>query len=349
MAKKKKILPKDFEELLKQGDLEILKAVFNSSELDARGGYGKQTALAFDKCPHELAKWLVEQGADLQAADTWGNTPLHNRSRSIFGNIKSLLDLGADVQNAGSSVGMPLHAAADSHNVENTALLLQYGAKPDVLNNSGYTPLELALRTCRNIDIVPTVGIAKLYLEAGVPVTLKMKEFVAEVGKQFEFHRAGFNKEHVDQYSNALDELYGLFDVQPAGKRAIHDGKSLIKVKATAWQDQHEELWQLLVPSGGAAATIQGEVIRISGRIAHELDGNGGINWNSEFKKMAVAFLAFVQQGNPLPAAEMVEVQALVKEIQRKAGDTGRLCALGVQWVLANPAPIALPAVAYRY
>lgn len=65
MAKKKTTLPRDFEDRLKQGDPEALKAVVTSCELDARGGYGKQTALAFDKCPHELAQWLVEQGADL--------------------------------------------------------------------------------------------------------------------------------------------------------------------------------------------------------------------------------------------------------------------------------------------
>ncbi|SHN09667.1 hypothetical protein [Chitinophaga sp. CF418] len=124
MAKKRKTLSKDFKELLNKGNLQELKEVFNKCELDARGGYSKQTALAYDNCPHELAVWLVEQGADLQATDTWGNTPLHNRSRSIFGNIRSLLELGADIHDKSSSIGTPLHAAADSHNVENTALML---------------------------------------------------------------------------------------------------------------------------------------------------------------------------------------------------------------------------------
>jgi hypothetical protein len=50
MAKKRKTLPKDFEELLKKGDLEELKAVFDKYELDARGGYAKETALAYDRC-----------------------------------------------------------------------------------------------------------------------------------------------------------------------------------------------------------------------------------------------------------------------------------------------------------
>jgi hypothetical protein len=41
---KKKTLPRDFEALLEKGNLEQLKAVFDDCELDARGGYARQTA-----------------------------------------------------------------------------------------------------------------------------------------------------------------------------------------------------------------------------------------------------------------------------------------------------------------
>lgn len=121
MAKKRTTFPKNFEELLTNDDLPALKVVFDKCEVDARGGYSKQTALAYDTCPHELVTWLVAQGADLHATDTYGDTPLHTRARSIRGNIKSLLALGADVHNLTPSVGTLLHAAADSHNVENTS------------------------------------------------------------------------------------------------------------------------------------------------------------------------------------------------------------------------------------
>ncbi len=67
---KKKLLPKNFEALLENGDIAQLKAVFDTCDVNARGGYGKQTALAFDKCPDALASWLVTQGADLSATDT---------------------------------------------------------------------------------------------------------------------------------------------------------------------------------------------------------------------------------------------------------------------------------------
>jgi len=348
MAKKRTTLPKDFEELLTTADIPALKAVFKKCEVDARGDYSKQTALAYDTCPHELAAWLVEQGADIEATDTYGYTLLHSRSRSIHGNIKSLLALGADVHNATPSVGTPLHAAADAHNVENTALLLEHGASVDTVNKRGLTALEQALLTCNNIDIVKTLALAKLHLAAGARLSARMSELVGEIGKRFEFHRAGFNKDMIGEFNRALDGLYVLFGVEPVAKRVLHDGKAPINVSSTTWPKQHEELWELLVPSSGPAVAMQGEVIRISGRIAHELDGNGGGNWDSEYKKMADAFLVFVQQGQALPAAEMMELAGLVGEIKRKAGEPARLCELGVQWVLANPQPMALPAVEYE-
>src|SRR5215468_9299029 len=149
----RKSLPKDFELLLEKGTMAELKAVFDVCEIDARGGYGKQTALAFDKCPDDLARWLVAQGADLSATDTWGNTPLHQRARSRRSSIDVLLELGADVNNAGSSIGTPLHAAADSHNTAHARLLLQHVARANARNREQLTPLELALRSCNNIDI----------------------------------------------------------------------------------------------------------------------------------------------------------------------------------------------------
>lgn len=49
MGRKRKTLPKNFEELIEVGDLSALKEVFSQCELDARGGYSKSTALSFLK------------------------------------------------------------------------------------------------------------------------------------------------------------------------------------------------------------------------------------------------------------------------------------------------------------
>jgi len=295
-----------------------------------------------------LARWLVAQGADLSATDTWGNTPLHSRARSRRGSIEVLLELGADVNNRSSSIGTPLHAAASSHNAAHARLLIQHGARVDELNKEKLTPLELALRGCNNIDIENMVMLAKVLLEAGAEKTHLMPGFIEEIGKRFEFHRSGFNSEHVDAVSNALNELYEIFEVSPVPRRQIHDGKSAVVVRSKTWQKQHEELWNLLVPSQGAAATVQGEVIRISGRIAHELDGNGGCNWDAEYKKMADAFLEHVQGGKALSPPDLAEAAAIVAEVKRKGGDTARMAELAVKWVMQNPEPIKLKPPSYQ-
>jgi hypothetical protein len=345
---KRKTLPKDFESLLEKGTTAELKAVFDVCELDARGGYSKQTALAFDKCHDDLARWLVAQGADLHATDTYGNTPLHHRARSRFSSIDVLIELGADVNNAGSSIGTPLHAAAASYNVPHARTLLQHGARVDARNKEQLTPLELALRGCNNIDIENMVMLARVLFEAGAQKTAWMKGRVEEIGKRFEFHRSGFNPEHVDAVSNALKELYEIFEVAPVPSRQIHDGKSRVVVKAKTWQTQHEELWNLLVPPKGHAATVQGELIRISGRIAHELDGNGGGNWDAEYKMMADAFLEHVQGGKPLSPPDMAEAAAIVAAVKRKEGNTARMAELAVKWVMQNPDPVKLSPPSYQ-
>ncbi len=349
MAKaRRKTLPKDFELLLERETVAELKAVFDVCEIDARGGYSKQTALAFDKCPDDLARWLVSQGADLSASDTWGNTPLHQRARSRRSSINVLLELGADVNNASSSIGTPLHAAADSHNTTHARLLLQHGARANERNKEQLTPLELALRGCSNIDIENMMMLAKVLLEAGAEKTPRMKEFVQEIGNRFEFHRRDFNPEHVDAVSRALDELYEIFEVSPMPRRQMHDGISPVVVKAKTWQVQHQELWNLLVPSQGPAATVQGEVIRISGRIANELEGNGGVNWDADWKRMADAFLEHLRGGKPLSPPELAEAAVIVTEVKRKSGDTARMAEFAVKWVIQNPEPVKLKPPSYR-
>ena len=64
-----------------------------------------------------------------------------------------------------------------------------------------------------------------------------------------------------------LERLYALFDVKPAPKRKVHDGVSPIIVEDGPWQKQYDELWEMLIPSSGPAKTVQGEVIRITGRV----------------------------------------------------------------------------------
>lgn len=339
---KKKQLPKDFEALLERGDVEALTRLFDTHEVDARGGIFKQTALAFHQCPDALARWLVEHGADLMAGDAYGDTPLHARARHWKGRIEVLLELGADPNHGENLRGTPLHAAAEACNETNVRLLLASGARVDALDRLHQTPLALALARCSNAQIESMAKVAEILLAAGANRTPEMSASVVRIGSDFEFHRQAFNRDLVETTSAALDGLYALFDVPPVPRRLVHDGSAHIIARSARWEEQHQELWQLLVPSSGAAATVQGEVVRISGRIHNELDGNGGINWDADYNKMADAFLAHVGAGAALTGAELTETREIVAALKRKAGDGRRLCELAVTWVAQNPAPIKL-------
>tara|TARA_R110002051_G_scaffold86498_2_gene152377 strand:- start:44874 stop:46070 length:1197 start_codon:yes stop_codon:yes gene_type:complete len=345
---KRKTLPKNFEELLENSTIEELITVFDKCDVNARGGYTKKNALAFDKCPNELAKWLIENGADINATDTYGKTALHNRAGSLFGNIKSLLDLGADIHLSDGKIGNALHTAAFSNNIENCKILLNASTPVNGISESGLTALELSLSMCSNIGIVKMVELSHIFLEAGAKKTSKMQTSVKKIGETFEFHRTGFNKDSVSEFSNALEELYGIFEVTPVQKRVLHDGKSTIAVTAKTWQKQHQELWEFLVPSSGPAETIQGEVIRISGKIADEINRNGGGNWNSHHTKMTKAFLDFVESGKSISTNELEELTLLLKEIKQYNDDVTIMCKIAVKWVLNNPTPQKLGPVSYK-
>lgn len=365
----KTLLPKTFEELLKAGDIAALKAVFDTCELDARGGYARHTALAFRDCPNELMRWLAGQGAALEARDSYGRTPLHEHAASWQGQVETLLGLGADIHATDRDADTPLHKAARAANVAAVRMLLERGARPDALNASNLTPLAAGLQHCSNIQIEPLAAIAGMLLAADAPrkrglgdlvkravsggrsdrqaVTQQMRGFVQRIGETFEFHRGGFNPDYLEATSAALDRLYVLFDVPPVPRRVVHDGHAPISIRLMRWQDQHQELWALLVPSKGPASTVQGEVIRIAGRVADEVDRNGACNWDADYGKMTRALLAHLGSGSPLPVAERERATRLVAEVRDREGATGELCELAVEWVKLNPKPVPLSAPGY--
>ncbi|WP_254509131.1 ankyrin repeat domain-containing protein [Anatilimnocola floriformis] len=346
MAKaRKKKLPKDFEKLLKTAKLPKLQAVFDDCLIDARGGYSEQTALMMRECSDELARWLVAQGADINAKCRFGRTALHERAFWPQASVKVLIELGCDV-NAKSTNGTPLHIAAERGNIDAAKLLLKAGAKIDVKNDYGDTPLEHALQRCQNVNIEEMVPIAQLLLKAGAKKSSKTKTRVEEIGKTFEAYRSNFNPKSLAATDQALRKLYKLFEATPAPTRVKYDGRSPIVAKAKLWNKAHEELWELLVPANGAASTVQGEVIRISGRISGELYRNGGANWDREYRKMANYFLKLMATGKALSDEQIEACRAVIAELPG-LDDANLLAEMAVAWVKLNPQPVRLGKVTY--
>ena len=87
-------------------------------------------------------KTLLDQGADVNVADYWDNTPLMEAVKNgSTETVRLLLERGADVNAANSDGWTSLIWAAAKGNRETVRLLLDSGADVKARNSSGWTPL----------------------------------------------------------------------------------------------------------------------------------------------------------------------------------------------------------------
>lgn len=352
MAKKRKTLVDNMQEIIDSGDLEAFKAVFDKCEITATiRGKTTSNTLSYKGLTPAHIQFLIDNGIDVNVDAGLSRPPVAHQAYSQE-NLRCLIENGADIDlYLNGYYGNALHYAALRHRPEEVRNLLACGASPYVKCGwRNHSALDEALSTCQNVEIVRTLEIAKLLLEAGVGKTDKSKEYVHIIGERFEFIRPDFNKELVDEVSAALHELYVLFDVEPVPQRVVYDGKSRIVVKEDTWQKQHEELWDMLVPGRGTANTVQGEVIRIVGKVLHEILDNGGMNWDDEYRKMMKALVNYFYMAGGLEAALVEEACRLAKNVSSRSEERPleRLNELAVKWVIANPEPIALGKVEYK-
>ena len=353
MAKKRVTLPKEFKDLMDEGNIEALKAVYDRCELSAHDGrFSLCTPLHMGGVPDELVIWLVEQGLDINIPDYYGATPLYRQATMGRDTVKLLLELGADIGKPNTYGETPLHVAAEFFHPKTVKLLIDKGADVNAKNDMGRTPLASVLMVCRGIYIAQTAEIASMLLDAGAKKTSAMKEKVENIGKDFEFHRESIHPDYIEGADKGLAKLYELFDVKPVEKRLTHDGYSPIELVEGSWEEQYEQLWSFLIPSSGPAKTVQGEVIRIPGRVRDELDRNGGANWDRDYRKMLQALPQYLSLGSSLSDQELAETKELIAQVHGKDFDDeprlDRLCQLAIAWIKQNPEPLLLAKTSYK-
>ena len=151
-------------------------------DIDTRGGYYESPLLAaFIKEDVDTALLLLCQGADVNARDKGGRSPLHRASRGVRTDIvQILLEHNADVNqdfmeritNIGSSYTegwTPLHMASQEGRIKIAELLIQHGADVCCSRNEGWTPLLLASQYGH-------VKMAELLIQHGADVCFSMND-----------------------------------------------------------------------------------------------------------------------------------------------------------------------------
>ena len=349
--KKRKTLPKDIEEYI--NDDEAVKAVFDKCDINAYGGYRKGN-IFFYKISEDMIKWCLERGADINYQDQFHATALmeHAGCANKESEKQALLLIknGADVNYRGGVMKeCALSRAIGSGQTEVVDALLEAGADLNAENFQHHTPLESAFARALPIDLMKLVPVTKMLLERGVVASDTVKTEFLRIAKDFEFRRNEADPDFAKEVDTAMDKLYELFDVPRVPRRQQYDGVSEIKPTADTWQKQHTQLWELLVPGSGHANTVQGEVIRISGKISYEILDNGCMNWDSEYSKLVKAFVSYLKMGQKLSDSESAEIDEITKGIKDKDDEElNRLTELAVKWVTLNPMPIRLENVEYK-
>ena len=112
----------------------------------------------------DAALELVGQGADVNAPQGDGTTPLHWAAYQLDTDlVKKLIAKGASANTSNRYGATPLGEAAKAANAEIVALLLKAGADVDAANADGETALMLSART-------GSVDVAKQLIDAGADV-----------------------------------------------------------------------------------------------------------------------------------------------------------------------------------
>jgi hypothetical protein len=115
------------------------------------------------------------------------------------------------------------------------------------------------------------------------------------------------------------------------------------------WKKEHQRLWDTFVPASGQADTVQGELVRIVGKLTDEAYRNGNMNWDADCERMWRFVGNRLNDPAVFSAEERAEIADLIDEIIENK-DTPDLSFDGstfylvnekvIDWCMAHPGPI---------
>ncbi len=154
-------------------------ADLNARHAVHRGSDGSNTPLHFaSRYAWDPAVFVVllEAGADVEARNRWGRTPLHgaagtNRSQVVA----ELVRAGADLNARDSAGNTPLHASRHNEHATVAYLLLELGADPTMVNDRGEVadPFDCGYWNTGGFARVATAQATAACLAAGADVNAR--------------------------------------------------------------------------------------------------------------------------------------------------------------------------------
>ncbi|MER9948738.1 ankyrin repeat domain-containing protein [Mesorhizobium sp. M0047] len=131
----------------------------------------------------ELAKLLIDHGADVNLPVSWQRTPLYAANKAGHAEIvKLLLDNGAD-PNQVAKAQTPLHVAAENGCLQCVIHLVDAGAEVNALTSNGNPPIHLA-KLRGHDDIVAYLRSHGAGRPAVAPILARLASASAESGKE---------------------------------------------------------------------------------------------------------------------------------------------------------------------
>jgi hypothetical protein len=277
------------------------------------------------------------------AVDREGRTPLwHAAADNDLRQLRRLLKAGAEPNVGDLERLTPLYIAAYNGHAEAVELLLQHGADPNLVDCNGTAVLQLA---AHETSIV-----------RGTPGHRRVVELLLANGADPDHeNKWGASPRSASRHCDSeIKKWFAKVKRRPAktpgpGRRAPTYAEFTGTVDETYYWRRHGKLWDALVPARGQAKTVQGEVIRITGKLTREAYTNGNINWGRDCSKMWKFVADTIDDPDVFTAAERAEVHEWVKTIIRDhtwpdvSGEGSpyyRVTERAVVWVEAHPKPI---------
>ena len=348
----RKTLPADIEQIIASGDVEAVAQAVARCKIGAylRGSAYEPRLMHFP-ASEEITDFLLARGEDINSRDRYQRTPIHARVRSrCLDQIPLLIARGGDINARDTSDQKALFDVVERFPVADVSRMISWGADPLVTADSRVygkaTLVENVVSWHNFLDAPRALSVIRLLLSVGAPVGERVPTALRAMDRMrctFITHGlpGSVSQTAFDEASAALSELCTLFGVdQREAKPAPVVGERLVFDAGATPMRVFSRLWDQLVPDSGQCQTLQGEVIRIAGRVGYEVYNNGGINWDRSFGALLDQYLSVVRSGLPMPPASVARAEAAVASLKghsmsHQAVDD--ITELAVAWVRLNP------------